>query len=105
MCSSDLRAHDAAVRATAERAVQLFDVHVRQAVRAAGESDEVAAQRLVAAFEEILPATLTLVTHHFRRTLLAVAEEHIERVGRAADPQVGEVDATPTVAAKAVRSA
>ncbi|MGH9123999.1 MAG: helix-turn-helix domain-containing protein [Acidimicrobiales bacterium] len=77
------RAHDAAVRATAERAVQLFDVHVRQAVRAAGESDEVAAQRLVAAFEEMLPATMTLVTHHFRRTLLAVAQDHIERVGTA----------------------
>ena len=35
----------------------------------------------MAAFEDLLPATLAIVTHHFRRTLLAVAQEHIERVG------------------------
>jgi hypothetical protein len=36
---------------------------------------------LLAAFEAILPATLTIVAHHFRRTLLAVAQAHIEQVG------------------------
>ena len=33
------------------------------------------------AFEDVLAATVAVVTHHFRRTLLAVAQEHIERVG------------------------
>jgi hypothetical protein len=35
---------------------------------------------LVEAFEKVLPATVAIVTHHFRRTLLAVAQEHLERV-------------------------
>ena len=75
------RAHNAGVRATAERAVELFDHYVRRPLQAEGASDEEAAARLVLAFEEVLAATLTVVTHHFRRTLLAVAQEHIERVG------------------------
>jgi DNA-binding transcriptional MerR regulator len=75
------RQHDAAMRALATRAVELFDQHIRHPLRAAGRPDEDAARELVAAFEELLPATLTIVGHHFRRTLLAVAQEHIERVG------------------------
>jgi DNA-binding transcriptional MerR regulator len=75
------REHDAAVRAIATRAVELFDQHIRHPLRAAGSPDGDAARRLVAAFEDLLPATLTIVAHHFRRTLLAVAQEHIERVG------------------------
>jgi DNA-binding transcriptional MerR regulator len=87
------REHNAAVRATAERAVRLFDTYVRQALRARGAPEDVAAERLVSAFEEVLPATLTLVNHHFRRTLLAVAEEHITRVGSAGERQVVAVAA------------
>lgn len=75
------RRHHAAMRAVAERAVELFDDHIRQPGRASSASDEEAAQRLVDAFNTLLPATTTLVAHHFRRTLLAVAYEHIERVG------------------------
>lgn len=92
------RSHSAAMRATAERAVELFDVYVRRALRrpdgarvegatppggppGAADADGEAARRIVAAFEELLPATLTIVAHHFRRTLLAVAQEHIDRVG------------------------
>jgi DNA-binding transcriptional MerR regulator len=82
------RDHAVSVRATAERAVELFDRHVRQALRAEGMADDVAAARLVAAFEEVLPATLTIVAHHFRRTLLNVAQEHIERVGSDGERQV-----------------
>lgn len=82
------RDHTLAMRATAERAVGLFDRYVRQALRAEGVPEEVAAQRLVSAFEEILPATLTIVGHHFRRTLLAVAQEHIERVGTDGERQL-----------------
>jgi DNA-binding transcriptional MerR regulator len=77
------RRHHAAMRDVAERAVELFDAHVRQPIRA-GTPDEAAA-RLVAAFETLLPATMTMVTHHFRRTLLGVAMEHMERVGDTAE--------------------
>jgi DNA-binding transcriptional MerR regulator len=82
------RQHSDAMRATAARAVELFHRYVRQRLRAEGVDDETAAERLVSAFEQILPATLTLVTHHFRRTLLAVAQEHIERVGSDGERQL-----------------
>jgi DNA-binding transcriptional MerR regulator len=79
------RRHHAAMREVAERAVDLFDAHVRHPLREAGLPEEEAAARLVAAFEELLPATTSLVAHHFTRTLLAVAQEHIERVGAPAE--------------------
>jgi DNA-binding transcriptional MerR regulator len=75
------RDHHARMRATAEHAVALFDTHVRQPLRAAALDEEEAAARLVEAFDALLPATTELVSHHFRRTLLAVAQEHIEHVG------------------------
>jgi hypothetical protein len=76
------------MRSIAERAVELFDSHIRHPLRQQGLPDSDAAARLVAAFEEVLPATLTIVAHHFRRTLLAVAQEHIERVGSDDERQV-----------------
>lgn len=79
------RRHHAAMRAVAEQAVTLFDEHVRKPLRSAGLPDDEAAARLVEAFQQLLPATTSLVTHHFTRTLLAVAQEHIERVGDAAE--------------------
>ena len=79
------REHHRAVRAVAERAVALFDEHVRQPLRASGLPDEEAAARLVEAFRTLLPATATVVSHHFVRTLLAVANEHIEHVGAPAE--------------------
>lgn len=75
------RQHHSAMRAVAERAVELFDTHVRHPLRDSGLPDDEAAARLVDAFTTLLPATTELVTHHFRRTLLDVAQEHIERVG------------------------
>jgi DNA-binding transcriptional MerR regulator len=75
------RDHDAAMRAVAQRAVDLFDRHVRHRLRDEGLPDDEAATQLVAAFEALLPATLAIVAHHFRRTLLSVAQDHIERVG------------------------
>ncbi len=71
------RMHQDAARQVAERAVGLFDRHIRQARR----SDDRAAAELVEAFHALLPATVSLVAHHFRRILLAVAQEHIEAVG------------------------
>lgn len=77
---------DAAARSLAEEAVRLFDEHVRAPIKqASAGDDDAAAQRLVAAFGELLPAVTTLVAGHFRRVLLHVAQEHIERTGDAAE--------------------
>lgn len=79
------RVHTAAMRAVAERAVAMFDAHVRQPLRAAGLPEHEAAARLVEAFHSLLPATTSVVAHHFTRTLLAVAQEHIESTGGPAE--------------------
>jgi hypothetical protein len=76
------RRHHEHVRDVAEEAVALFDDHIRQPLQRGDVPADDAAQRLVEAFRAILPATLALVSHHFERTLLAVATEHIEHVGR-----------------------
>jgi DNA-binding transcriptional MerR regulator len=75
------RAHHDATHEVAERAVALFDEHVRRPLRATDLPDAVKAERLVEAFRAILPAVTTLVTHHFRRVLLSVAQSHLESVG------------------------
>ena len=77
--------HTAATRRTAEAAVALFDEHVRLPIRARGGSTEAVAAELVAAFEALLPTVTELVAYHFRDVLLRVAEEHIGRVGDAAE--------------------
>ncbi len=79
----------AAMVGIAERAVELFDEHVRKPIRDSAASEDQAAAQLVEAFRELLPAVTELVSRHFRRVLLTVAEEHIERVGDRA-----EVEAT-----------
>ena len=71
-------------RGIAEHAVELFDAHIRTPIRDQALSDEEAAARIVAAFRDLLPAVTTLVSHHFKRVLLSVAEEHIERVSATA---------------------
>jgi len=73
--------HDQAARRTAERAVDMFDEFVRTPIREQAESDDEAAEKLVAAFRQMLPATVALVAHHFRRVLLATAQDRIEKVG------------------------
>ena len=84
--------YDGTARATAERAVELFDTYVRTPVRDSGASDTEAAEKLVAAFRDLLPAVTGLVAHHFRRVLLAVAEEHIERVGDPAEIEASRAE-------------
>lgn len=71
--------HAAAVEATARRAVELFDRHVRERIQAAGGDPTAAERQLLRLFEELLDASGTLVRHHFQRTLLRAAREHIER--------------------------
>jgi DNA-binding transcriptional MerR regulator len=66
-----------AMVALAERAVALFDDHVRKPIRDTASSDEEAAAQLVEAFDTLLPAVTDLVASHFRRVLLSTAEEHL----------------------------
>jgi len=75
------RHHHAVTREVATEAVELFDTWVRQPLRAADVTEEEKAQRLVAAFNALMPAVTALVAHHFRRILLQVAQEHLESVG------------------------
>jgi DNA-binding transcriptional MerR regulator len=72
---------DGAMRGLAERAVDLFDEHVRKPIRDTAGDGEGAAEQMVEAFQELLPAVTTLVSHHFRRVLLEVAEGRIEDAG------------------------
>ncbi|MEO8477291.1 MAG: helix-turn-helix domain-containing protein [Actinomycetota bacterium] len=69
---------DTAMRGLAERAVELFDEHVRKPIRDTAGDDGAAAAQMVEAFGELLPAVTQLVSHHFRRVLLETAEDHIE---------------------------
>ena len=66
----------------ARKAVDLFDRHVRERIQAEGGEAEAAERRLLAAFNELLEASGTLVRHHFQRTLLRAAREHIEKKPR-----------------------
>ena len=69
--------NDAMVK-LADRAVELFDEHVRKPIRDTAGSGEVAAEQLVQAFDALLPAVTNLVANHFRRVLLAEAEERLD---------------------------
>ena len=68
---------DAAMVKLADRAVALFDDHVRRPIRDTASSEEDAAAQLVEAFDTLLPAVTDLVATHFRRVLLATAEERL----------------------------
>lgn len=68
--------NDAMVK-LADRAVELFDEHVRKPIRDTVGSDDAAAAQLVEAFDTLLPAVTNLVANHFRRVLLTAAEERL----------------------------
>jgi len=74
--------YDAAARAIARRAVAMFDDHVRAPIRSSGIAESEATEQLVSLFSELLPAVTDLVSQHFRRVLLTVAEEHIAQSDR-----------------------
>jgi len=74
----DIARHtDAAVAAIADPAVDAFLRVVRDRVHGTATSDDEAAQRLVTAYQRMLPATERLVAHHLRRRLLAAAAERL----------------------------
>ena len=64
---------------TARQAVDLFDRHVRERIQSEGGATEAAERRLLEMFNDLLEASGILVRHHFQRTLLRAAREHIER--------------------------
>ncbi len=88
------RAHDAATRATVEHAVQLFDAHIREPLRASALDDAARAERLVESFRVMLPAVTSLVAHHFRRVLLDSAQAHLDRVGEQAELAAARIEGT-----------
>jgi len=71
--------HAAAVDRTAREAVDLFDRYVRERIQSEGGATEAAERRLLEMFNELLEASSTLVRHHFERTVLRAAREHIEK--------------------------
>ena len=71
--------HAAAVDRTARQAVDLFDRYVRERIQAEGGTTEAAERRLLETFNALLEASGVLVRHHFQRTLLRAAREHIEK--------------------------
>ena len=71
--------HAAAVDRTARAAVDLFDRYVRERIQSEGGATEAAERRLLETFNELLEASGILVRHHFQRTLLRAAREHIEK--------------------------
>jgi DNA-binding transcriptional MerR regulator len=70
-----------AVDRTARQAVDLFDRYVRERIQAEGGETEAAERRLLQTFNDLLEASGILVRHHFQRTLLRAAREHIEKRG------------------------
>jgi DNA-binding transcriptional MerR regulator len=92
------RRHNEATEEVARRAVDLFARHVREPLRhgdlpdalahpgdglPVGATGDPAVDGLVQAYAELLPAVNTLVGHHFTRTLVKVALDHVEHVGSA----------------------
>ena len=69
---------NAAMVGLASRAVELFDEYVRKPISDTAGSDAAAAAQLVQAFDVLLPAVTNLVSNHFRRVLLAEAEERLD---------------------------
>lgn len=71
------REHDEAMRALANRAVDLFARYVVDPIRGTTESEAEAAERMVAALQAMLPAASAVVAHHIGRRLVAAARERI----------------------------
>ncbi len=87
------RRHHEATEAVAREAVAMFSTFVRGPLRTEhpGEeggpaaADEPHIERLLQAYAELLPAVNTLVGHHFTRTLISVALDHVEEEGSDAE--------------------
>jgi DNA-binding transcriptional MerR regulator len=69
--------HADSVREVVDRAIELFDGHVRRD----RNGEELEPEAVVEAFRRMLPAVTALVAHHFHRTLVARALARLERLG------------------------
>ncbi len=72
--------HHLATRKNALLAIELFDEYVRNPITQENDSPE-SGQKLIEAFNRLLPAAVALVAGHFERTLLALSQRHLEQVG------------------------
>jgi DNA-binding transcriptional MerR regulator len=79
-------------REVATQAVELFDVYVRKPLRAEDLDEAAKAERMVETFRTLMPAVGDLVSFHFRRILLQVAQEHLESVGDPAEIAAAAAD-------------
>jgi DNA-binding transcriptional MerR regulator len=79
-------------REVAAQAVELFDTYVRKPLRAQDLDETAKAERMVETFRTLMPAVGDLVSFHFRRTLLQVAQEHLEAVGDPAEIAAAAAD-------------
>ena len=71
--------HDRATRALADRAIDLFDDHIRKRTR---DGKEESAEKVAEAYRELLPVVTGLVAHHFQRVLVRRALERLEESGQ-----------------------
>jgi len=73
--------HATQVNEVADRAIELFDAHVRKAA----EDDSQRAERVGQAFRALLPPVTRLVALHFQRTLVGRALARLEAQGEGGD--------------------
>lgn len=71
------RRADDAMRPVAEAAVDAFVRFVTDPAEGSSQTQQEAAEKMVAAFESMLPAAGRLVGHHFQRLLLEAARNRI----------------------------
>lgn len=90
------RRTDAALREVADHAVDLFTRFVRDPIRGEADSPEQAAEELTEAFRVMLPATGTLVAHHFRRLVVARARERLTAARDAHAPRQDDAPDDPS---------
>lgn len=72
------RQTDQAMRPVAEAAVDIFVRYVTDPAWGSASSSEEAAEKMVDAFEVMLPAAARLVAHHFQRLLVDEARRRLE---------------------------
>jgi DNA-binding transcriptional MerR regulator len=71
--------HDRATLAFVDRAIDLFDDHIRKRTR---DGKEESAEKVATAYKELLPVVTALVAHHFQRVLVRRALERLEKSGQ-----------------------
>ncbi len=103
------RRHHEATEAVAHEAVAMFSLYVRGPLRDGPHHDtpdplpsarpsDPDIDRLLVAYSELLPAVNALVGHHFTRTLVKAALDHVKQVGSAAEQRAvwGQIVAAET---------